>query len=378
MDLSRYINSDMLFPFIFSLLDKVWRSTVSAMGTTTLAFLVAFFVVPLVLLFVEWAKAKFTREGWLSAINKQKSSLWVSAVTLAAWLCIFGYQLLVGVPRNINSAASRVSLPVVKILRIPRPPAFAYVKTPPLNRRFTTAELARFGTGIAVAIARESQPSPTSAPIQRTVATGFWVSPGNIATCLRPIVAAQGVPRVGVPLPPLLGKHLLVAGGAMYTSGEMLGQDEAINLSIVHVLNNPFQRRMHMFALWKGPKTGEAESDQERYWVPGIVNTLPKAGDRIVRIGFTSDSLPNVTSEFGYVTRIGIDETARSESFRIFTSLPFDKIDCGAPIINDDEQVVGLVVGVDPHSTFAEPREVAIPASYIVKLRKQLKANSPH
>jgi hypothetical protein len=349
---------------LWELLQRAWRLFVAAMGTTTLAIMVAFAVIPILLLLLEWST-----KGWTVMKQRWQNNLRVVGVTLAVWVIIFSYQLFVAVPREINQAADKEGLPIIE--RRIRPPEIAYSKPARERRKFTTQELADFGTGIAIQIVEETPVSPNKAPEHRPLATGFWVSTkGYAVTCAKSISGHQNRLVAAVPMPPLLGQNMIVAGGGMFTRAELVATDEQSGLALLRVYLSPFERQMHSVALAKNLKTGKVENSVERYWVPKIATIMAQSGDEVVRIGFTSDSLPVISPDFGHINRANVDTSKSQESFRLYTSLPFKESNCGAPIINDAKEVVGVIGGVDPMSPYVQPREFAVPAKYVLDLLK--------
>lgn len=95
-----------MFSFLWNMLIRSWRATVSAMGTTTLAIAVAFLVIPILLLGIVW----FT-EGWEEVKRTWRTNIGVVLATLAVWLLIFAYQAFVGVPRSIHTESDAAVAP---------------------------------------------------------------------------------------------------------------------------------------------------------------------------------------------------------------------------------------------------------------------------
>jgi hypothetical protein len=101
--------------FIADLVVRAWHSLVASMGTTTLAVAVAFIVIPILLLLVEWS-----REGWETMRAHWQGNLLVAAVTAVVWLAIFCYHLLYGVPQEIRQEADAVRPPNLAEPILPR------------------------------------------------------------------------------------------------------------------------------------------------------------------------------------------------------------------------------------------------------------------
>ncbi|HXZ40322.1 MAG TPA: serine protease [Terriglobales bacterium] len=221
-------------------------------------------------------------------------------------------------------------------------------------------ELAAFASGTAVQIVRRV------GGVSDPIATGFWVNKrGYIATCLHLVRSEYGF-SAEVPQPPLLGRILTVVAGTVTTDLVPIAADQEADIAIMHVIGSPFERSMHAFAFAqqlddKGNPVGKPETSQEQYWIPAIAGDLANAGDEIVKIGFTrQDGLPVAYYKFGHISRMGVDETAKKKSYRVFTSFSDSQsTDCGAPIINNAKTVVGML-----HEANGE----AVPSQYIVDL----------
>lgn len=153
-----------------------------------------------------------------------------------------------------------------------------------------------------------------------------------------------------------------------------MAQDSDSDVAILHVFDSPFERSMHMFAVAEDTETGKTEESTEKYWVPVMATDLATNGDEIVKIGFSSDSVPTINYDFGHISRVGADTSRERKVFRFHMSLPFKESDCGAPIINNAKTVIGMVHGVDTDtSTSPEPRESAIPSQYVLEALKTAK-----
>jgi hypothetical protein len=358
--------------FLLDFAYRAWESSVQAMGTTTLALIISFLAIPLLVLFLEWAGKGFTREGWSVVAEHARTNLIVSTVTALIWLAVFFYHC--GVVRNgIYQDSGKIQAPRLEE-RLPSPPPFAIEAVRHTVHRFTAKELASFGRGVAIQLGEEVLTLPGKPPEFIPVAVGFWASSkGYVVTCLHPIPMQQKFLVAAVPMPPLLGQHIIIPGGGMYTGAELIDKDDDGDLALLRVFNSPFERTMHMGAFFKSLKTGEVESQSEEYWVPQIASNLAESGDEVVRIGFASEAMPVISPDFGHIIRAGVDVSKKASPLRLYTSLPFKTTDCGGPLINEKKQIVGLIIGPDPTSTFMEPRGLAVPSRYIRALLKRAK-----
>jgi len=113
--------------FLWELLLRAWRYTVSAMGTTTLAVFVSLISIPIILFILQLASEGFSRGGWRKVSTNRRADLSVALMTTVAWGLVFGYKLFVSVPRDIRGeVGERAPTPISTKLV---PPTFAYQKT---------------------------------------------------------------------------------------------------------------------------------------------------------------------------------------------------------------------------------------------------------
>jgi hypothetical protein len=221
------------------------------------------------------------------------------------------------------------------------------------------AELAKFGAGIVVQI--EGNTSSSETPI----ATGFWLNKkGYVATCFHSLVGKTDLGAT-VPIPPKLGTSFTLESGGLTTGVEMIASDADTDVAIIHVLNSPFERSMHGIASLQkldaqGRAQGQPEVTTEQYWVPTLAKVLAHDGDEIIKIGLIQqDDSPVVAYDFGHIARMGVDASHPKASHRIVTSFSYKDSDCGAPVMNNANTVVGMMHG---------PNGEAIPSTYIFKL----------
>jgi hypothetical protein len=371
-----------MWSFLWELLQRAWYSSVAAMGTTTLAILVGFVAIPIILLVIEWAT-----KGWDAMKERWQNNLIVAGVTLCIWIAIFAYRLFFAVPREIRDTTERTIVP--RIERPIFPPQVAYIKTPVPRHVFTKEELAEFGNGIAVQLLETTDAEGSGG--FKPLGTGFWISSeGYIATCLQQVLTRHGPLVVGIPIPALLSKNTAITLGVDRVGAELIAQDQDNGIAIVRVLHNPFdEREIHAWTgiMKAGNKKGNPpgysgkwiKKIPEAYWVPTMVDSLARSGDEIVRIGFAfeSNGMGSLSPEFGHINRAGPDPLRKDNLllYRLFTSLSAVEPDCGSPIINNAKEVVGMVFAIDPNSPPSQRREVAVPSRYVIAVAAKVKAN---
>ena len=134
---------------------------------------------------------------------------------------------------------------------------------------------------------------------------------------------------------------MTVVGGSFRSGAVLLGVDEDHDLALLKVPLSPFQRDMHAFAKAEGAKTGVVEMTSEKYWVPILDREMPSTGREVLLVGVSLGDA-GLSSECGRVTRLGVDFETKGGPLRIYTSLPYQELYCGAPVAIDSKHVVGM------------------------------------
>ncbi|GEM_PF-2747944 len=244
---------------------------------------------------------------------------------------------------------------------------FLYLFTFISPETFSVEEIKKFSQGIVVNIASNNFDSSL-------IGTGFWIDKkGHIITCSDPqkadLVLNNSNFRVGVMVPPLLtGKMLTVVLGVNYTSGEIVYYDSETGIFIIYVNNNPFMRKLHMFAEAENVETHQKESTTEKYWVPALSKDLVSVGSQIFLAAVERDKEgPAINFLVGRVVKRGADTSRNKYYLRIYTDIPFKASYRGSPVLDATKSIVGVACSE------SETISVLIPSQSLVDIIAEAK-----
>src|ERR1700693_3110456 len=119
--------------FVLELLGRAFKSLLASMGTTSLAVVVGFILVPFIVLFL-----RAQRKGFSALMQHWRENLQDGAMAIGiVWVVLFAWHLFYKVPHEISVQANSARLPPVSV---PPAPSFGYEKTvPPLHASRTAS-----------------------------------------------------------------------------------------------------------------------------------------------------------------------------------------------------------------------------------------------
>jgi hypothetical protein len=233
---------------------------------------------------------------------------------------------------------------------------------------FTPEQIADWSYGIVVPLAQNQD---GGAP----VASGFWADRGgHVLVCTRKLRNAPvGVVGMGVGMlaPPLFDTAMNVSNFTMWLHGRLDWYDDETGVAIFTVPPNPFQTKPWYLSVWSRPRgTGEGyhlvQQARLNYDVPAVSDSQLKPGDHIFVLAVENDKgQPILKYDDGTVERIGIEPQAGDRDLRAYTSIPFENTYVGAPVVNANEQVVGVVGD-------STDKVIVVPSQYILENMQKL------
>lgn len=212
--------------------------------------------------------------------------------------------------------------------------------------------MADLADSFTVQIVDTQQPEPSP------VATGFWIAHQYVVTCGDKIrqYKLKGSLQAAIPLPSFLGQHTTMVGGFGYIKTITAFNDEKSGIAVLRLALDPF-KDVHFGVAGNQPKLAIP-----RLWA----KAFPRNGADAASAIFESKSMaPNnrmhmisLNSQFGTVARVDIG-TRSMQYLAYLSGVHFTATDCGAVVIDDRGEVIGMLDGEsDGYST-------AIPAKYI-------------
>lgn len=308
-----------------SLALRAFRATIDEMGTAPIPVIIT---VGWWLIYLLYGAVRALGEGGLSAMKTfiLKQMRWSLGAAFVVWSPIFLYKLS--------------------------------------HPKYTVEEVGEYGRTLLVSTKSASDSTPV---VWRS---GFWgTTKGYMVTCL-PTLPEPKI-EVGMLLPPLLsGRLITVPMGLLVSEGNVLDFDEETCIAVVRVPANPFDRTMHMIAASEDVNTLYIESTTEKYSAAHFSADASKLGDRVLLAAIVQENSvdPAYAAVEGRITRLASDISKENRSLRLHTDIRSRNTFLGAPLLNDSNQVVGVVVAED------EGYAVAAPSKYVTEiLRRALK-----
>lgn len=192
--------------------------------------------------------------------------------------------------------------------------------------------------------------------------TGFWVDRHGLLVSVGKQRGYWQTVDVESVLDAFPGNHIEIQGGYRKVSGLVNFSDSDTGINIIHVADNPFERKIHMSAAIKFEKNkNRNEAASESYDVANLSEKRPTSGSQIfLRTIESNEGIPEFQMKRGAIVRIGLT-TNSQKGVRIYTDIQFKPSYVGAPVFDTGKFVIGIVS--------EEPSEnvILIPSEYVVK-----------
>jgi len=228
---------------------------------------------------------------------------------------------------------------------------------------FSQKDISDYGASIIVGVGTGENEYPTNSQALSLLGTGFWVNTnGAFLTCVQPrllrLKAGSFVLTnwdVFIIFPPELKRG--IASVIIISEANPMIWDKVryTMLAFVAPNFNPFTR-----------KTYEGRS-VVKYNIPVISKTEPNVGDLIyipVAERVKEGVAPSMVE--GHIERIGVDVSIPTLEARFYTSILFKPSYLGAPVLNESEEVIGVVGNYQPNIA-------VIPTTHIIELLDSIK-----
>jgi len=264
------------------------------------------------------------------------------------------------VPNDIEVRAAHIVFPGIRpTIRLPSEWASYEPHNVRLRDKDLAHEIAALGKQVAVGLKHSTGGGP--------IASAFWINrDGYLATCedARYGDVAGDNLLAAIPVGPVDGRSIIGIGEA--DSHTMFVGQDGRDLLILRALQNPFKGFGGAFSnadsnLHDLPKnrTEGASTDQQ---VLPLSISIPIIGDSVFMVAIESNNdTASTTVEAGRVIRIGLVTVDQTLEVRINTELHYRSSYCGAPLLNTDKKIVGIIGKSDE-------QVVAIPSRYLQQL----------
>ena len=325
------------------------------------------------------AGIKWKREGLDAMTAHVRKTVWETLIPSAAavFLCFFLYNVFYTVPHEILSAPiphitiryGGASDPKNLVLALPVEdvPEFAYIRTgkKATKAQVTLADVAEFASGATLAVIPGGE---------KTTGTAFWIHEKGYAVTCSDAVYVGNVKEhqleVALSMPVYASAHMELAG-SRFTVGALNQAQNGDGIVILDVRLNTGTFR------FKGPSLkpvkrinvqntvkGFSESVVGDSWIIPLRSTLPEIGEKVFLYGVEQSEFPSYSAKVGSISRLGTG----IRGIRAYSSdLPFRKTYCGAPILDQDKNAVGIVIGSTPEGEI----EIAL-ARYILEVMRDI------
>ncbi len=227
--------------------------------------------------------------------------------------------------------------------------------------------LAQMETLLRETVLEVSMNDQTHSPI----GVGVWIDPRGYAFTVG-LPADQKVDSIparylaGTIMPMLDGKMIQVASGVVRRQANVYHYDSDTGVSIMLVFNNPFVFGDDFGVVAESGDSKIRESSIARSLIPTISPNQVDVGTKLFVGTINRQEIVDVSMAIqeGTVTRLGFDtnKNIQKKAKRIYTSIPFQKKFVGAPALNEQGQLVGIV-----SATSRDITEL-IPVSYLMEI----------
>jgi len=349
--------------FGLDLARRALAALLSMMGTTLPSVVVTFLVVPA--LATGWKAWKNRKRGVRNVMSKEdwKGSAIIIAVV---WSVMYGYNVAWKVPHQIYSESEK-RLPPLVLPPLPAPdlsksgqivPTRTVVVQGQPIKPISASEIAQFASGAVLAVQHGDEP-PSG--------TAFWIHPkGHVATCADAAFSPrEGNLTVSYSMPVFANVHM-ESYGATTLNAIRQGNDGSgtvvlgVMLSQMAAPNRKPSQRFHT----EETNKGIAQFVVGETWIIPLQVELPKEGDRVFVYALEPNGqFPSYTIMEGSVVRVA----GGKGGLRAYTTFPFKPTYCGAPVINESKQAVGMASG-----NVVDGQTEIIPSLYIAKLMDKI------
>jgi hypothetical protein len=227
------------------------------------------------------------------------------------------------------------SKPIIKYFNpAPLPPLPA---PPPISPKVNLQDVIKYASSRTLVVGFGSSNLPGQP--KDASGTAFWVSStGLAATCTHsirkppiPLFVSPYITSKSIPLKGGIG-HAFMGGVTLpLVVSEAKGSGDVMILRVPQVAQG-----------FSAPIGDNKDAVHINNYFFALSESLPSVGDRVFFYAAERNVIPTFTPAEGTITRLGAGSAT--------LNLPFRETYCGAPVIDESEKVVGMIVGQDVKS----------------------------